>query len=75
MCVNKCKNYQATASWVASNIMGDVKENLIIKSRETMWLIEHKFSLSSRYNMAWSEKEKAKEMIFDNVKKSYDYME
>ena len=73
--VNKCKNCQATSSWVARNILGDVKANPNIKSREVMRLIEQKFSLSLTYHTAWCGKEKAKEMMFGNMEKSYDYVE
>jgi len=46
--VNKCKNYQATASWVAKNIMGDVKANPNMK---IMNQIEQRFHYPS--NITW----------------------
>jgi len=75
MDVNKCKNCRSTPSWVARNIVSDVKANPNIKLWEVMKLIDQKFALPISFHMAWCGKEKAKEMIFGNVAKSYDYVE
>lgn len=67
-------NTQATADWIAMTIIGDIKTNLNITSEEIMNIINRKYQMKVLYDRAWMGRENARESIYENIEKSYDYV-
>ena len=55
-------------------LLGNVKENPKITPKEIMNIMDKKFSVKIPYGRAWGVRERAKELIFENIEKSYSYV-
>jgi len=72
--VNKSGNNNAPSKWVTMLVVRDVRENPNITPKQIINLVVKKFSVTFPYGRTWRAKEKAKELIFENVEKSYSYV-
>jgi len=54
--------------------IGRREENHNITPRQIMKLVDKKYSVKLSCLKAWRAKEKVKEMIFENIEKSYSYV-